>query len=124
MPFGSNRNESEANARLLAELLNPPTLPSVTQAPTRRERAPRRARPTPRAAEVVSNVRELPRAQSSIANVLQNMPAIGDVGGLETKEVRAIEVCARKSELLALREAINSELELLDTEINRIKRSA
>ena len=125
----SNRNESEQNARRLMESLfgNAPSVPPVSSpapAPARRPRASR-SRTVAVAAAVATAAapaQAVPQRAATEAASLSGY--VGETTGLESREVRAIELCARKMELLALKSAIDTELSDLDTQLQRLKRSA
>lgn len=127
----SNRNESESNARLLDSLFG--SAPAVP--PTQPDPAPSRPRRTRRAttatAAAVATAMTAASVGATPAQPARNNNTstafsgyVGETTGLEQKEVRAIELCARKMELLALRQAVESELQDLDAQLNRLKRSA
>jgi hypothetical protein len=124
----SNRNQSEQNAQMLNSLFGsaPSTAPSSPPpaAPAR----PRRSRRTAAAvatAVVAATSPVVPSAPQTLSDGHTTVSSyVGETTGLESKEVRAIELCARKMELLALQAAVQTELADLDNQLARLKRSA
>lgn len=129
MPIGSNRSESAANAELLSSLFGSAPSTAPVNQPARQPRSRSRRASAATAAAVATVMSAAPVVSPSVQAAqaepqMSSMQSIGDTFGMDTKEVRAIELCARKMELLALRQAVETELADLNRQIERLKRSS